>query len=166
MSWLSKLFGYWIPIPVPPTPPVRPTETPVKTERYMGKCSWFGGPNDHGVKSDEGLALYPDHASMEHAPEGLFLKEQPANTVGTARRLNPSALYCAMRWDYHKTPVSYLRKTLVTVNNPKTGETVQVHPADWGPNIRTGRVIDLSHGAITALKLDTDDTVEVTVTLP
>lgn len=135
-------------------------------EKFIGKCSWFGGPEDHGVKTDEGLALYPDHASLEHAPPQLFLTEQPVNTIGTARRLNPNAYYCAMRWEYHKTPIAYLRKTLVTVKNPKTGKIIMVHPADWGPNVRTGRIIDLSHGAINALGLETDDKVEVEVRLP
>ena len=131
--------------------------------KYTGKMSWFGGPHDMGVKPSEGLALYT-HDDIEHHPS-LFLPNQPPGTSGTARRLNPEAYFCAMRWNYHVTPESWLRKIQVKVTNTK-GESVLVYPVDWGPNIDTHRIIDLSPGAVKALRLNTNDTVMVEVPLP
>lgn len=121
-----------------------------------GKCSVFGGPNDTGVKPDEGLALVVDI----HAPwcASYFLPHQPEGTTGSARRLNPDTLYCAMRWSYEQIPAHVLRDGYVIVTS-KSGESIHVKPIDWGPNDRTDRAIDLSPGAITALKLQTDDIV-------
>src|SRR6478736_3583346 len=64
--------------------------------RLSGKVSWFGGPADTGVSPDEGLAFIYD---VEDAPY-LFLAEQPPDTTGLARRLNPETYYIACRWDY------------------------------------------------------------------
>jgi len=132
--------------------------------KFRGKCSTFGGPDDKGVGSSEGLALYDEHDAKTHP--FLFLKDQPPGTSGAARRLNPDAYYCAMRWNYHQTPVSFLRDIKVKVTNPRTGESVEVDPVDWGPNVYTHRVIDLSPGVHKALGLHTDDLVDVEVPLP
>ena len=129
---------------------------------YKGKMSWFGGPHDKGVQPYEGLALYTAH-DVKDNPE-LFLKEQPPHTSGLARRLNPDAYYIAMRWKYKEEHgVDQLRKTQVKVTNPKNGKSVLAWPADWGPNIRTGRIADLSPGILKALDLETNDEVEVDV---
>lgn len=80
-----------------------------------------------------------------------------------ARRLNPDAMYLAMRWDYGKTSISWLRGHQVTLKNPKTGATVMAWPADWGPNANTGRIADLSPGVARKLGLNTDDIVVVQV---
>ena len=135
----------------------------IKFITLQGKVSWFGGPNDHGVKADEGLALY-DISEVEHFPS-LFLKEQPVGTTGAARRLNPLAYYCAMRWDYHITPRAWLRDIKMQVINHK-GESVFVEPVDWGPNIDTGRIIDLSPAVLKSLNLTTNDIVTVKIPLP
>lgn len=127
-----------------------------------GKMSTFGGPDDKGVSPSEGLAIY---SSVSQNP-AIFLPQQPPGTTGLARRLNPATHYLATRWDYQKTSVLYLRKTLVTVKNPKTGQTVLAYPADWGPNAATNRVADLSPGVAKALGLQTDDQVQVIVPLP
>ena len=68
-----------------------------------GKCSWFGGPEDTGVE-DEGLAFIYD---VDEAPH-LFLEEQPQDTSGLARRLDPGVNYVACRWDYDQTPKGML----------------------------------------------------------
>jgi hypothetical protein len=130
---------------------------------FQGKMSWFGGPSDKGVGPHEGLALY-DAQDVKTRPF-LFLKEQPVGTTGTARRLNPDAYYCAMRWHYSITSREWLKGIKVRVTNHK-GESVDVDPVDWGPNIDTHRVIDLSPGVIKALGLQTNDTVTVEVPLP
>lgn len=122
-----------------------------------GRCSWFGGPNDTGVSSSEGLAFI---YSYDQRPD-LFLDQQPPGTTGLARRLNPSVFYVACRWDYDVTPKTMLddvdKKALVRANNRE----FTAWPADWGPNSNTGRVADLSKGLMDALGIETDDTVEV-----
>ena len=128
------------------------------TLRAKGKVSWFGGPDDDGVAPDEGLAfLY----SVEDKPE-LFLDEQPANTTGLARRLDPDENYIAMRWDYDVFPKDFLRgDVMALVLAPKTGLMLLAHPADWGPHTDTSRVADISPGLMDALGIETDDEVEV-----
>src|SRR5215469_3953829 len=46
-----------------------------------GAVSWFGGPEDDGVSSDEGLAVIYEYEDAPH----LFLDEQPPGTSGLAR---------------------------------------------------------------------------------
>jgi uncharacterized protein (TIGR02594 family) len=146
----------------PPIPP------PV-TAKFIaeGACSSFGGPKDSGVKSDEGLAFI---SSVSQAPQ-LFLPQQPPKlptdpgypglTTGLARRLDPSVFYLACRWDYKKTPRDMLLSNEAMVYAPATGMKLRAHPADWGPNEKTGRVVDLSPGLLDALGIETDDEVQV-----
>lgn len=124
--------------------------------KIRGKCSEFGGPSDSGVSATEGLALYE---RVEDMPQ-LFLPEQPINTSGLARRLNPDSYYIAMRWDYSVTPKAILRKSIVRVLNEKNNKHVYAIPCDWGPNARLNRVCDLSPGIMKYLELETDDVVE------
>jgi hypothetical protein len=46
------------------------------------------------------------------------------------------------------------------------GKSVAACPADWGPNVATGRVADLSPGLAHALGLATDDTCDLAIPLP
>lgn len=132
---------------------------------FTGRCSVFGGPNDTDVSRTEGLALVEPGDLKNPNFAGLFLSTQPAGTTGLARRLDPAQLYIAMRWDYTKTPRPYLRKICVMVSaNGKTITTVR--PVDWGPNIDTGRIADLSPAVASALDLNTDDVVTVRYLLP
>src|SRR5436190_21884620 len=125
--------------------------------KLIGKCSWFGGPDDLGVASDEGLAFIYE---VEQAPE-LFLPQQPPGTTGLARRLNPEKHYIACRWDYDATPKDMLPDMIVMVRALKTGREFPATPADWGPHEDTGRVADISPGLMRALGIETDDEVEV-----
>jgi N-acetylmuramoyl-L-alanine amidase len=127
------------------------------TLNLRGKVSWFGGPDDEGVAPDEGLAFI---AEVEQAPH-LFLSYQPEGTTGLARRLNPEAFYIACRWDYDETPAYMLLEEMALVRAPKTGKQLKCYPADWGPNENTGRVADISPGAMEYLGITTDDIVEV-----
>jgi len=129
-----------------------------------GKMSHFGGPDDHGVAADEGLALYSADDVAAH-PE-LFLEQQPAGTTGLARRLNPKAKYLACRWDYKMTPKDFLRNTKVRVTNPKNKKFADVSPVDFGPNAATGRVADLSPGLEEELGLKTNDVCQVDISPP
>ena len=126
----------------------------MRTITLAGKCSTFGGPRDSGVAPGEGTAIY---APGDLDPFGLFLP----NLVGFARGLNPDALYCACRWQYSLHSRAVLKATPVLVGNPRTGFSIVVHPADWGPYEGTGRVIDLSPGGAEILHLETDDDVIV-----
>jgi N-acetylmuramoyl-L-alanine amidase len=123
-----------------------------------GKVSWFGGPEDHGVAPDEGLAFI---YSVEDAPY-LFLPQQPPGTTGLARRLDPEVHFIACRWDYSQTPKKMLPGMMVEVYAPRTGRAFKAWPADWGPHESTGRVADISSGLMQSLGIITDDIVEVT----
>jgi N-acetylmuramoyl-L-alanine amidase len=127
--------------------------------RLVGKCSWFGGPNDTGVAPDEGLAFI---FSVDDQPS-LFLDEQPPGTSGLARRLDPEQFYVACRWDYDApdTSKSELLGHKASVRSLRTGRRYLALPGDWGPNSNTGRIADLSPGLMTALGITTDDEVEV-----
>jgi hypothetical protein len=123
----------------------------------IGKCSYFGGPEDEGVSPSEGLAFYDD---IMQAPQ-LFLPYQPDGTSGLARRLNPFVHYVACRWDYDKTPREMLRENMALVKSLANGVFLTAFPADWGPHETTGRIADLSPKLMDDLGLTTDDEVEV-----
>lgn len=130
-----------------------------------GKVSHFGGPDDRGVKPDEGLALIEPNR-LDDFPQlaALMLPAQPAGTTGLARRLDPAKAYIACRWDYARTPKPWLRGHQVTVR--ANGKSLPAQPIDWGPAASTGRVADLSPGLMAALGLKTDDVCDVIVPLP
>ena len=127
--------------------------------QLRGLVSWFGGPEDIGVSSSEGLAFIYE---VETAPH-LFLATQPPNTTGLARRLNPSVPFIACRWNYDEYSKTFLAsmKHVALVTAPKTGRRFRAWPADWGPHESTGRVADISFGLMEYLGIDTDDEVEV-----
>jgi len=129
-----------------------------------GKCSWFGGPKDTGVKSNEGLALV-SKTDLDKF-DGYFLAKQPSGTTGLARRLDPDSYYIACRWNYKQTSREYLQGITVSVCNPNKPGILEARPVDWGPNAKTGRVADLSPGLMKALGLDTNGIVEVDIPLP
>jgi hypothetical protein len=123
----------------------------------VGKVSYFGGPEDHGVSETEGLAFINNWAQAPH----LFLPYQPASTSGLARRLNPNIHYIACRWDYTETPKPSLLENVALVRALKTNVSLTAFPADWGPHENTGRVADISPGLMMDLGIETDDEVEV-----
>jgi hypothetical protein len=136
--------------------------------RFEGTCSWFGGPADQGVAWDEDLAWWWDWEQIVDAgATELFLPEQPPDTSGLARRLDPFQSYVACRWDYSVTPKSMLadQRLKASVYAPKTGRIFPASPVDWGPHEeKTGRAADLSPGLMKALfgtHHATDEVVEV-----
>ena len=141
-------------------------DAPAGSIVFDGKMSTFGGPADQGVKADEGLALF-EQDDVPDNPD-LFLLQQPPGTTGLARRLNPEAKYLACRWNYGITPKSFLKlkTTLVTITNPANNKAEKARPADAGPAVETGRVVDLSPSLAAALGLDTDQTCHVEIPTP
>jgi N-acetylmuramoyl-L-alanine amidase-like protein len=140
---------------------VRPA--PKALLKVKGKVSYFGGPDDMGVDSDEGLAFFYDY---DDAPY-LFLEQQPSGTTGLARRLNVDRPYVACRWDYDVTPKDMLRQPYpALVRAPSTGKQFLAWPADWGPHQDTGRVADISPSLMDRLGITTDGEVEVTYPAP
>jgi hypothetical protein len=136
------------------------------TWRAIGRCSWFGGPQDDGVSASEQLAWWSStEAGREQAPE-LFLSYQPTGTTGAARALDPNAAYIAMRFDYEN---QWSKAELASgdvmfwVRNPANGKAEKVRPADWGPHISTERLCDCSPGTLARLELETDQECEVTL---
>lgn len=127
-----------------------------------GRCSYFGGPNDQGVASDEGLAFI---YAVDTAP-WLFLPEQPPGTSGLARRLDPNVPYIATRWDYDIYSKEMLASMdhLALVTAPSTGRQMLCWPSDWGPHHSTNRCCDLSPGLMSYLQVITDQ--EVIVEFP
>lgn len=125
-----------------------------------GKISTFGGPDDHGMRSDEGLALFPggEKQMQECGLGGFLLSPTQARAPGMGRRLDPSKYYVACRW-----PLSlyeWLRHNQVWVE--ANGSRLAARPVDWGPSAGTHRVADLSPGLTKALELDTDQVCKVT----
>ena len=131
--------------------------------RVEGKMSTFGGPKDTGMSADEGLALFTQADLHDPKYSYLFLPTPPPGTTGLGRRLNPEKYYFACRWNYNDTPKEFLKRALARVENPSNGRTADARPVDWGPNIATGRVADLSPGLAAALGLQTDDVVRITI---
>lgn len=130
--------------------------------QVTGKMSHFGGPNDKGVKPNEGLGPWPNEKMMrDHGVGDYLLTPKQAGAPGLARRLNPAKFYVACRWNVKDYP--FLRKAWVILENPKNGKKIKARVMDWGPAAWTGRVADLSPGACDALGLKTDDIVKVTV---
>jgi len=145
--------------PIPPDPPGTDDGILFNT---IGTCSTFGGPDDSGVASDEGLAMWYEPTECPW----LMLEKQPPGTTGMARRLDSSVFYVACRWDYDVTPKEMLRgPQMAMVTNADTGVQRLAHIADWGPHeAETGRAADLSPGLADSLGVSTDD--EVTVVYP
>jgi hypothetical protein len=119
-------------------------------QRFVrGKVSHFGGPNDTSLGSTETGAI---------TGERLRSLNTPLNPSGNDLRSRPEDFYyVAMRFDYTQRGKSAWRDVKLLVVNPANGKRVVVRPVDWGPNIRTGRILDVSPQAISDLGATTDD---------
>lgn len=115
----------------------------------QGRISHFGGPNDRGVKPNERMSLYPAERCREPRDDW----------------------YVALRWGYAphgstlkgipKGYFNFLRNQRIRVTNPRTGASVRLRPADWGPHVKTKRLVDVSPKAMQVLGVVTDQTVVV-----
>lgn len=132
--------------------------------RVEGKMSTFGGPDDNGMRPDEGLALFSSEQDMRNHGLGDFLlSSQQAGFTGLGRRLNPDKPYLACRWWETDLKKEFLRNTSAWVENAKTGVRLSARPVDAGPHDRTHRVADLSPGLAKALGLITNDICRVSI---
>lgn len=114
------------------------------------------------MSADEGLALFNSSAQMVAYLGGEYvLSVAAAGASGLGRRLNPETHYVACRWPVSRYP--FLRQAIAWVENPADHKKLAARPADWGPNVRTGRVADLSPALARDLGLDTDGECVVTV---
>jgi hypothetical protein len=134
--------------------PQRPTEM---KHLVTGKISTFGGPEDTGVSPTEGLALIEPPDLDEWWFERIFLRLQPEDTTGLARRLNPDAFYLAMRWEDYGISRETARRATFKITNPENGKWIYAQGSDFGPAGWTDRVADLSPGIAAELELETDD---------
>jgi hypothetical protein len=121
-------------------------------KKITGKISYFGGKDDRTMTITETLALYPFvKGRWLHYP--LFFQN-----------------YCAMRWNYREMsrqmviPVQEVCERLrwVEITVEYKGKKVDCFPVDWGPNVKTNRIIDVSKNIINLLGCKTDDIVIVT----
>lgn len=136
-----------------------------------GKCSSFGGPQDTGVGPQEGLSCIDPVNLNEWWFRRVFVAPEAwDNTKGLARNLDPNAFYCAMRWEYASfegiqgeilpgLSREQIRRGLVRITF--AGKSLFAQPSDFGPNLDTGRLIDLSPGCLLALGARTDDVVSI-----
>ncbi|MBI4613973.1 MAG: hypothetical protein HY720_10225 [Planctomycetes bacterium] len=113
-----------------------------------GKTSSFGGPNDFGVTSTETGAITGERLRSLNSPL--------SPDAATLARRPQDFYYVAMRWDYSPNGRDFWKNARILVLNPKNGRAIVVRPVDWGPNTRTGRIVDLSPQAMKDLGLATD----------
>ncbi len=149
-----------------------------------GTCSYFGGPNDTGIDVTLRKQFYEEYIGGTYDSSVFkrkefsdmfneWMNERRSSWEGTglecgyARELDTKNDYfCAMRWHDKETEKYNVgekpgskdwwrrQKIKVSANNI----SVIVAPVDWGPNVTTGRVIDLSHRAMEEINATTDVT--------
>ena len=98
-----------------------------------------------------------------------FKTAEPESIKNSIPNDTKNDYFCAMRWQDNVTedynPVRgkpghqhWWREQKIKVTNPATGNSTIVRPVDWGPNVTTGRAIDLSHRAMEEINATTDVT--------
>ncbi|MFK7986977.1 MAG: hypothetical protein AB8I08_13210 [Sandaracinaceae bacterium] len=122
-------------------------------EYVRGTISHFGGPDDRWVTTTETGTITGERLRSLNAPMN------PSDATVASRP--EDFYYVAMRWRYAPLGKSWYRGRRVLIVNPATGRAVVVRPLDWGPNIRTRRIVDVSPQAERDLGASTDDTVLV-----
>ena len=123
-----------------------------------GRVSHFGGPRDTGVSSSETGAI---------TGERLRALNSPLSPDAATLRARPGDYYyAALRVDYSPRGRSWWAGQRLLVVAPATGRAIVVRLVDWGPNTRTGRVLDLSPQALRELGIATDATALVSFAAP
>jgi hypothetical protein len=150
MKFLTLIFAVLFVSATIPVKKAQPYKTLFKSDYQIfegetidfgiGKVSWFGGPEDHKIAHSK-VALYDIEAG----------------------NLNPESFYCALRFD-SSIKRSRLKRAVVSIT--ANYKTIEARLVDWGPHIRTGRIIDCSPGILKALNIETDDTARVEIYVP
>ncbi len=122
-------------------------------EWVRGTVSHFGGPNDTGVTPSETGAI---------TGENLRALNNPLDPSDAFLRENADAYYyIAMRWSYSPGGRSFWKDARIILRNNGNGKVVVVRPVDWGPHIRTARILDISPQALDDLGAQTDEDIDV-----
>jgi hypothetical protein len=100
-----------------------------------GKVSWFGTKEDDGVAADETGAI----------------------TGEILRDLKEDDFFCAMRWSYEPNGKRFWVNQRILIVNPVNQKAAIARVVDWGPNVRTGRILDVSPKTLEVLGAETDD---------
>ncbi len=116
-----------------------------------------------GARPDEGLALIRNWTEADRLMPKLFLPDVPRVGTPLVAHLDPTTFYVAARWDYSVTSRRWLLSHKVRVKNPATGVEHEAQPVDWGPNVATKCVMDLSPGLARALGLVVNQEAELTI---
>ena len=122
----------------------------------------------HQLPATSGKISYFSSRDVTGYCDGAAWGEKLGETCGTDDVTK--YWYVAMRWLYVDAETGskefyaakdwwHDKKILVT--NPSNGKQVVLAVKDWGPNERTGRVIDVSETALNALGVVTDATVNI-----
>lgn len=133
-------------------------------EIFKGRISWFGGPDDRGMKRTEGLTFF-EHWEADHRPD-LFLPRCSDPVVGTSQRLRQDAYYCALPIEgkshlFGDFDRQKFKATRWRITNPANNWSVVCTLVDDGPGDDTGRLVDVSRRVLRDLGATTDDIVEV-----
>ncbi len=119
-----------------------------------GRMSTFGGRDDPDMKNDAGLALYePREADLR--PDLFFPASSDNPNEETWKRLKTTSFYCALRF-IQEGSRKVIQQTPVRITNPTTGQFILAFLVDRGPAESTGRLVDLSPAAASALRLVTN----------
>lgn len=124
------------------------------------------GPGTGTLPATSGKISYFAGPGTSDATGKMALTGEP----GTAPR---DVWYVAMRWPYVNENLTrkpgvdvaaaqnWWRDRRILISSPTTGKAIVGRAADWGPNISTGRVIDVSKEALQALGVSTDSVVHI-----
>jgi hypothetical protein len=126
--------------------------------KMVGKISSFGGPDDSGMRYDEGLAFY-EHWEADLRTD-LFIPRSIDLSQGTSKRLRCyDAYYIALNVPNHY-PRKIFHESRWKLENFRTGDYVICHLVDRGPSAN-GRLVDASNRVLDAISVKTDDDVIV-----
>jgi hypothetical protein len=131
--------------------------------KMEGKISSFGGPDDTGMRYDEGLAFY-EHREADLRTD-LFLPRSADPFQGTSKRLRcHEAYYVALNVPNTFTRLIF-QQSLWKIANLRTGIYAVCYLVDRGPGAK-GRLVDASNKVLDVIGVNTDDEVEVSEVTP
>lgn len=111
-----------------------------------GRCSEFGGPNGGAYGS---FALTGESGTHPRDPWYIAMRWPYAQFRGTEIVPIPGV-------DITKAKAWWTNRKILVIN-PKNNKAVVARAADWGPNVSTGRDIDLSPHIMSVLGAHTDE---------